>query len=154
VPTDHLIFRSILCRSHPRVPGKPCKVAVLVPNQQPTFRSVFSGWSVPTDHLNFTIFLPPFAAGTIPESLGNLMKLVKLDLSCNKLTGQFFFYFSGWSVPTDHLCFTIFLPPFAAGTIPESLGNLMKLVKLDLSRNKLPGQFFFIFWDGRCPLTI
>jgi hypothetical protein len=67
-----------------------------------------------------------------------------LELDNNQLSGQFF-YFSGWSVPTDHLNFTIFLPHFAAGAIPESLGNLVNLRELMLFNNKLEGQFFSIF---------
>jgi hypothetical protein len=51
--------------------------------------SRFLGWSYPTDHLKFTTFLPPFAAGAIPESLGNLVELLRLDLSGNKLEGLF-----------------------------------------------------------------
>ena len=90
------------------------------------------------------LFFVEFYAGIIPESLGNLENLQRLLLYGNQLSGQFF-YFSGWSVPTDHLNFTIFLPLFAAGAIPESLGNLVNLRELNLCNNKLEGHFFSFF---------
>jgi hypothetical protein len=66
-----------------------------------------------------------------------------LDLNSNQLSGHFFF--PGWSVPTEHLNFTLFLAPFAAGAIPESLGNLVNLRELKLYNNKLEGHFFSFF---------
>jgi hypothetical protein len=36
-------------------------------------------------------------------------------------------------------------PPFSAGSIPESLGQLEKLEVLRLEENPLTGQFLFIF---------
>jgi hypothetical protein len=54
-----------------------------------------------------SLFFVQFYAGAIPESLGNLVKLQCLYLENNQLSGQFF-YFSGWSVPTDHLNLTDF----------------------------------------------
>ena len=72
------------------------------------------------------------------------MNLRLLRLDDNLLSGQSF-YFSEWSVPTDHLNFTMFLPPFAAGAIPESLGNLVNLRELMLFNNKLEGHFFSFF---------
>jgi len=74
-----------------------------------------------------------------------------LNLGSNQLSGPFFMLFC-WLVPTDHLNFTMFLPPFAAGAIPESLGNLVNLRELKLYKNKLEGHFFFIFRGGMCRL--
>ena len=48
--------------------------------------------------------------------------------------------------------FNYFLVPFI-GSIPESFGQLGNLVELDLSNNKLEGQFFFYFLGGQCRLT-
>ena len=62
---------------------------------------------MPTDHLVFTDFFVLSNVGNIPESFRNLVNLQLLDLSENKLEGQFF-YFSGWSVPTDHQNLTDF----------------------------------------------
>ena len=53
------------------------------------------------------LFFVEFYAGIIPESLGNLGNLQFLILAENQLSGHFFF-FPGWSVPTDHLIFTDF----------------------------------------------
>jgi hypothetical protein len=78
--------------------------------------------------------LVPFTGG-IPESFGQLGNLVCLDLSNNKLEGQFFFYFLGGQCPTDHNFFVDFSPPFASGSIPGSLGNLANLKELVLSGN-------------------
>jgi hypothetical protein len=69
--------------------------------------------------------------------LGKLANLQKLFLHDNQLSGQFF-YFSEWSVPTDHLI-------FHAGTIPESLAKLGKLEFLHLCGNQLSGHFFMLF---------
>ena len=96
-------------------------------------------WSVPTDQPVFTDFFVPFI-GSIPESLGQLKNLKELSLFSNKLSGRDSHVLKR-SVPTDHLKYTIFLPPFAAGTIPESLGKLVSLGTLNLQRNKLEGQF-------------
>jgi hypothetical protein len=41
VVSDHLIFRSILCRRHPRVLRKPGEFAAVGSRKQPTFRLVF-----------------------------------------------------------------------------------------------------------------
>ena len=49
-----------------------------------------------------------------------------------------------WSYPYDQPNLCCFLPPFAAGSIPESIGNLGKLERLTLGNNNLEG-FFFIF---------
>jgi hypothetical protein len=61
---------------------------------------------VPTDHLNFTIFLPLFAAGAIPESLGNLVNLRELNLYTNELEGHFFSFFG---VVSAHWPFVFFI---------------------------------------------
>jgi len=46
---------------------------------------------VPTDHLNLTDVLP-FFAGSIPESLGQLKKLMHLLLYGNQLSGRLLTY--------------------------------------------------------------
>ena len=147
--------------------------------------------------------LPPFAIGTIPESLGNLVMLKELYLSYNRLSGRFlsifwdgqsrttnlffavfahfchrehprvfwgsqevdpfvsiresayrslFSPFLGWSVPYDQPNFGYFLLTFAAGSIPESMGNLGNLEGLYLSSNHLTG-FFSFFLGGRSRTT-
>ena len=58
-----------------------------------------------------------------------------------------------WSVPYDQPDFAFFLPPFTAGSIPESIGNLGNLEILRLDDNKLEGRFFLHFWDGQSRTT-
>jgi hypothetical protein len=41
VPTDQPIFRSILRREHPWIPGEPCESAGVEVEQEPTLRSIF-----------------------------------------------------------------------------------------------------------------
>jgi hypothetical protein len=66
--------------------------------------------------------------------------LVKLDLSWNKLTGQFFFIFRD-----GQFRLTIwFFVQFYAGGIPASLGNLANLQKLWLHNNQLSGNFLVV----------
>jgi hypothetical protein len=74
---------------------------------------------------------------------------VGLDLSNNKLEGQFFFYFLGGQCPLTNLLFV----QFYAGSIPESLGNLANLATLRLYSNKLEGHSFIIFGGGHTRLT-
>jgi Leucine-rich repeat (LRR) protein len=74
--------------------------------------------------------------GAIPESLGNLKHLERLDLSFKKLNG---------SIPESlgHLKNLEFINLWfneLSGSIPESLLNLKKLAELDLSRNQLSGS--------------
>jgi len=76
--------------------------------------------------------------------MGNLENLEVLNLGSNQLTGHFF-RFLGWSVPYDQPNRYCFVPPYAAGIIPESLGNLGKLKYLYLQDNRFSGHFFFIF---------
>ena len=72
--------------------------------------------------------------------MGNLGNLERLNLGGNQLTGHFF-RFSGWSVPYDQPNFDCFMPPFTAGGIPESMGNLGNLECLYLNNNRLEGHF-------------
>jgi Leucine-rich repeat (LRR) protein len=89
--------------------------------------------------------LVPFIGG-IPESFGQLGNLVGLDLSNNKLEGQFFFYFLGGQCPLTNLFFV----QFYAGSITESLGNLANLQELWLNDNQLSGHFYH-FWRRSYP---
>ena len=78
--------------------------------------------------------------------MGNLGNLKYLYLNNNKLEGYFFIF--GWSVPYDQPNVDLFLPPFTAGSIPESIGNLRNLTYLDLTNNKLEGHFSpFLGWS-------
>jgi hypothetical protein len=64
----------------------------------------FLKWLDPmTKHLSD--FCPSFHEGAIPKGLENLGNLTKLLLNNNKLSGQCFFFPSGWSVPTDQPIF-------------------------------------------------
>ena len=55
--------------------------------------------------------------------------------------------------PVKPTYFLLFLPIFATGSIPESLGGLKKLTHLSLYRNQLTGHFFLHFWDGQSRTT-
>ena len=83
--------------------------------------------------------------------MGNLKNLVELDLRGNQLTGHFFFHLRVVS-PVRPTWYLLFVVPFAAGIIPESMGNLGKLEFLGLDTNKLEGHFF-IFRDGQSRTT-
>jgi hypothetical protein len=61
---------------------------------------------VPTGHLNLTDVLP-FFAGSIPESLGQLKKLMHLLLYGNQLSGRLLTYMI-FVLPYDNLIFTDF----------------------------------------------
>ena len=60
---------------------------------------------------------------------------------------------SHYSNRTTNLICPAFCHPFRQGTIPESLGNLVKLKELILSNNKFSGQLFTCFWNGRSRTT-
>ena len=94
--------------------------------------------------------MAPFAAGSIPGSLGNLKKLSALALNFNRLTGHSIFVL-GWSVTYDHPNFDCFLSLFAEGRLPETLGNLGQLEFLDLSNNNLEGFLFSFEGDQPRP---
>jgi len=77
-----------------------------------------------------------FMKGTLPSSLGNVVKLTLLDLSFNQLNGSMpaslgnLINLSSLNLSSNQF----------SGGIPASLGNLTKLNKLDLSVNQLSGS--------------
>ncbi|XP_041017353.1 probable leucine-rich repeat receptor-like protein kinase At1g35710 [Juglans microcarpa x Juglans regia] len=73
--------------------------------------------------------------GSIPEELGNLRKLVELDLRENNFTGPIP---SSLSLLTS-LTLLVLSENQLNGSIPEELGNLSSLFKLYLDGNKLSG---------------
>ena len=73
-------------------------------------------------------------AGKIPESFGNLVNLIELDLYKNKLTGALR---SGHNSTTTQ-CLLMLLC-YIAGKIPDSFGNLVNLERLKLFENELIG---------------
>ena len=98
-------------------------------------------------------------AGSIPESIGNLINLgncgggfCPLDLSNNKLTGVYFRVErtgrTSWQnrrpPPALDLTLRALVPLVCTqpppGTIPESIGNLTNLIWLSLYNNKLTGR--------------
>ncbi|XLR32727.1 hypothetical protein S83_060627 [Arachis hypogaea] len=68
------------------------------------------------------------------NSWPQVMSLVYLDLSCNRITG---------SIPeilqprTPNLRFLLLNDNFMNGSLPSSLGNLKFLFRFDISNNKL-----------------
>jgi len=101
----------------------------------------FLGWSVPTDHLKLPIILPPFTAGAIPDSLGNLLDLTALNLSYNKLTGVLFLIFKDGQCRMNVCNFSVLFVRrlLFTGTMPEAFGNLHNLRGLSLQSNHLTG---------------
>ena len=59
--------------------------------QQSAYRSFFTFLGVvsPVRPTWYLLFVVPFAAGIIPESMGNLKNLVELRLYGNQLTGHY-----------------------------------------------------------------
>ncbi|KAF2300739.1 hypothetical protein GH714_015444 [Hevea brasiliensis] len=76
--------------------------------------------------------------GRIPDSLGNLQKLNKIDLSGNELLNG--------SIPKEVLNLpsltTIFnlSNNFLSGNLPQEIGSLESIVAIDLSNNRLSGN--------------
>ena len=77
-------------------------------------------------------------AGTIPEWLSQLEKLVHLDLSHNKLQGPILAYFGTFKNLNEMWLGQNELN----GSIPVSFGQLSKLVKLEVSGTRLTGILF------------
>ncbi|KAG2704004.1 hypothetical protein I3760_06G162900 [Carya illinoinensis] len=74
--------------------------------------------------------------GRIPEGLGNLTRLINLELSCNQLSGE---------IPADigklkNLWQLELYSNFLTGELPAGFGNLSSLENFDASRNKLQGN--------------
>eukprot|EP00568_Trieres_chinensis_P007822 CAMPEP_0183302196 /NCGR_PEP_ID=MMETSP0160_2-20130417/8070_1 /TAXON_ID=2839 ORGANISM="Odontella Sinensis, Strain Grunow 1884" /NCGR_SAMPLE_ID=MMETSP0160_2 /ASSEMBLY_ACC=CAM_ASM_000250 /LENGTH=466 /DNA_ID=CAMNT_0025464935 /DNA_START=24 /DNA_END=1425 /DNA_ORIENTATION=+ len=90
--------------------------------------------------------LPPFVSivdlpgnrlnGTIPEGLANLENFKWLNLGRNELTGKVPEFLTGVTSLSRQLRLH---QNKLTGTIPEEIGNLAKLVRLDLSGNSLNG---------------
>ena len=86
-------------------------------------------------------------SGTIPESIGDIStNLMKLDLSHNKLVGKCCNWQQLQIFPKTRLisfrqkCRWHIFYLFLSGTIPETLGSLLKMESLSLSHNKLHGS--------------
>ena len=110
------------------------------------YRSFFSLFEVGqsrTTNLILAIFCSLLPQGASPSPWETLKIWRGYTWTTTSL--QVFFSFFGWSVPYNQPDLHCFLPPFAAGAIPESLANLTKLEKMDLSYNNLSGRFFQFF---------
>ena len=73
--------------------------------------------------------------GSIPQEIGNLSKLMYLNLAWNKLTGNLPLSLANLT----HLVEFYISSNLITGTIPKELGNLKDLFELDLSNNKFVG---------------
>lgn len=73
--------------------------------------------------------------GTIPESIGDLTYLTLLDLSGNNLTSA---VVSGAPRTAEEAGSS--MAPTLATAIPTTIGNLTKLIKLNLGANQLSGE--------------
>jgi hypothetical protein len=78
-------------------------------------------------------------AGPIPETIGQVTSLRKLDLSCNDLTGAWFsltyWCFHRWRLSRDGFC----VMATTAGAIPTTIRHLVNLEWLILNDNELNG---------------
>ena len=76
-------------------------------------------------------------SGNIPVELGQLVKLERLYLHSNQLTGAL------WYVPSYHTTNWLLNLASVAGNIPVELGQLAKLEWLLLAENKLTGAMWY-----------
>ncbi|KAF2300770.1 hypothetical protein GH714_015667 [Hevea brasiliensis] len=88
--------------------------------------------------------------GTIPASIGNLSSLTLLNLSYNAITGE---------IPVEigkleNLQMLGLAGNRIFGRIPDSLGNLQKLNKIDLSGNELVGGISTAFGNLHSVLSL
>jgi Leucine-rich repeat (LRR) protein len=102
------------------------------------FTNISSGvWDVTSDVLCVTLRL---YSGPIPENLSQLQSLQHLSLGENKLSGKQHIRDIVNDVPCP-MYIVSKAPLLHAGPIPESIGQLQSLERLELSDNKLSGLF-------------